>query len=109
MKMTHTVSVEEKRRHPRKPCLISVECNIKDNIFTNYIQNISHDGVFIETKDSFEIGQRITLKILAPYNLTNVKHLVGEIVRIETTGIAVKFTSETSEQEEMIRIFVENI
>jgi Tfp pilus assembly protein PilZ len=109
MKTKHAVSVEEKRKHPRKACLISVECNIKDNIFTNYVQNISNDGVFIETKDSFEIGQRVTLKILAPYNLTNVKHLVGEIVRIDLTGIAVRFKSETPEQKEMIRIFVENV
>ncbi len=109
MKATPPVAVEEKRKHPRKSCLISVECNIKDNIFTNYIQNISYDGVFIETTDSFDVGQRITLKILAPYKLTDASHIVGEIVRIDPTGIAVKIKNETSEQEEMIRVFVENL
>jgi len=99
----------EKRKHPRKPCLISVECGLKDSVFTNHIHNISDEGVYIETEASFSIGQEITLRILAPYTLKNVKHLIGKVVRIEVGGIAVKFIRGDAEQKDMIKEFVENI
>ncbi len=109
MACREAVQVEEKRKHPRKTCLISVECSIKDSIFTNYIYNISSAGIFIETTEPFEEGQRVALKILAPYNLTKANHIIGEVVRVEPDGIAVRFKKESPEQEEMICLLVENI
>jgi Tfp pilus assembly protein PilZ len=109
MAYQEAVQGEEKRKHPRKSCLISVEFSIKDSIFTNYIYNISNDGVFIETTEPFEEGQCISLKILAPYNLTKANRIIGEVVRVESNGIAIRFKKESPEQEEMIRLMVENI
>jgi len=109
MAYQEAVQVEEKRKHPRKACLISVECSIKDSIFTNYIYDISNDGVFIETTEPFEEGQSISLKILAPYNLTKANRIVGEVVRVESDGIAIRFKKESPEQQEMICLLVENI
>ncbi len=102
-------SFKEKRKHPRKSCLIAVECGIKDSVFVNYIHNISYDGVFIETNEPFEMGQSISLKILAPYDLKNVNHINGNIVRVESKGIAVKFNNDDPEQKAMIKEFVEKI
>ncbi len=109
MAYQEAVQVAEKRKHPRKSCLLSVECSIKDSIFTNYICNISNEGVFIETTEPFEQGQRVSLKILAPYNLAQANHIVGEVVRVESDGIAIRFKKGSLEQEEMIRLLVENL
>ncbi len=99
----------EKRKFPRKPCLISVECGLKDSVFTNHIQNISNEGVYIETTESFSVGQEISLRILAPYKLNQIKNIIGEIVRVEPLGIAVRFRKDDPVQEALIRVFVENI
>jgi Tfp pilus assembly protein PilZ len=109
MANSETSPFEEKRKHPRKACLLSVEYSIKDSIFTNYIRNISNDGVFIETTEPFEEGQRVMLKILAPYNLKDVNRIIGEVVRVDADGIAVRFKKESPEDEKMIRMFVEKI
>lgn len=99
----------EKRKYPRKPCLISVECGMKDSVFTNHIQNISYDGVYIETTEPFTVGQEISLRILAPYKLNQIKNIGGVIIRVESLGIAVRFKKEDPVQEALIRAFVENI
>lgn len=99
----------ERRKFPRKPCLISVECGIQDSVFSSQIRNISYNGVYIETQEPFDVGQVITLRVLAPYKLKNVKQLSGKIVRTEPNGIAVSFIKEDDEQEAMIKAFVENI
>jgi Tfp pilus assembly protein PilZ len=109
MAYQEAVQVEEKRKSPRKNCLISVECSIKESVFTNYIYNISNDGVFIETNKAFEEGQQVSLKILAPYNLTKMNRIMGEVVRVELDGIAVRFKKEDPEQEEMISMLVEKL
>ncbi len=102
-------SFKEKRKHPRKSCLIAVECGIKNSIFVNYIHNISYDGVFIETSEPFEVGQTISLKILAPYDLKKINHIAGKIVRVESKGIAINFSSDDPVQKTMIKEFVEKI
>ncbi len=109
MDSTGDNAITEKRKNPRKSCLIAVECGIKESIFVNYIHNISVEGVFIETDESFELGQTITLKILAPYDLKNINHISGEIIRVEPKGIAVKFKSDDADQKANIKTFVDNI
>lgn len=100
---------DEKRKHPRKPCLISVECNTKSRIFTNHIRNISHDGVYIETEEEFSVGEEISLRILAPYKLNQIKNIIGTVVRADTQGIALKFKKDDPVQKALINAFVENI
>jgi Tfp pilus assembly protein PilZ len=109
MNLASEPAFEEKRRTPRKPCLISVECGIKDRVFTNHIRNISDDGVFIETETTFEVGQEISLRILAPHKLNRIKNIGGKVVRVDSSGIAVEFIKDDPVQEALIRAFVENI
>jgi hypothetical protein len=102
-------AVDEQRNSPRKPCLISVECGIRDRVFTNHIQNISYDGVFLETDSEFAVGQEISIRILAPHKLSRIKNITGEIVRVAADGVAVLFSKGDPVQEALIRAFVENI
>lgn len=84
----------EKRKHPRKSAFIVVDCATNNGPFTDFIQNISHGGVFIQTGASFYVGQRIEMN----FSLSGGDHAVtvkGEVVRIDAKGIGVKFIGET--------------
>ena len=80
----------EKRKHSRKTSLIAVECLTNDAPFTDFIQNISNGGVFIETDAPFYIGQQIILNF-SPPNVENAIIVRGKVVRVDPKGIGVKF------------------
>jgi Tfp pilus assembly protein PilZ len=80
----------EQRKHSRKTSLIAVECRTNDALFTDFIQNISNGGVFIETDAPFYIDQEIILN----FSLSNVENAIivrGKVVRVDPKGIGVKF------------------
>ena len=100
---------QERRTHPRKSCLLSIDWSYASNVFTNAIQNISLGGMFIETNEPFEPGQTISLKILAPAKLKKVTSLKAKVVRVEPSGIAVEFTKESPEQVSLVEYLIDNI
>ena len=76
-KSVKTINLDENesfmRKNPRKTCLIRVKCKIADTSFKSYIINFSMDGVFIETKDRFPVGQ----KTVMTFNLPNHHRTIG--------------------------------
>ena len=102
-------SSKERRKHERKTCLLSVDWSVSNSIYTNAITNVSEGGMFIETTEPFEIGQTISLRILAPPHLNKINQLHATIRRIEPGGIAVEFLKDDPRQTEMIRFLMENI
>jgi type IV pilus assembly protein PilZ len=85
-----TETYEESREHPRKASLIPVDCSTHDLCFTNFIQDISEGGVFIETNAPFYVGQKITLN----FSLSGTEDVIsvgGQVARINSQGIGVKF------------------
>lgn len=86
----HTFTLRELRRHPRRPSFISVESSSNDVSFTDFIQDISNGGVFIQTDGSFFVGQEISLTFSLPKTQQNIT-VNGEVARIDSTGIGVKF------------------
>lgn len=85
---------DEKRKHPRKSAFIVVDCATTNGPFTDFIQNISHGGVFIQTGASFYVGQRIEMN----FSLSGADRAVtvkGDVVRIDSQGIGVKFIGAT--------------
>jgi Tfp pilus assembly protein PilZ len=99
----------ENRTAPRKLCLISISWSDKDNIITHYIKNISSTGVLIETTEPFEIGQEISIRILAPSNLQTDNHFNGTVVRSDSEGIGVQFTREDDLQIATIENLIQKI
>lgn len=83
---------KDKRRHLRKTVLISVECSTESVSFTDFIQDISSGGVFIETDAPFDIGQEITMKF-SPHESEQPITVRGEVVRIGAKGVGVKFVN----------------
>ena len=102
-----TVDLDE-RETPRVPCSIDVDYTTQDQKYTNTILDISPAGVFIETDDPPEIGQKITLIFSF---LTSEDHfeVVGEIVWRSSQGIGVKFYDLSFDKQKWIRDFVGKI
>ncbi len=81
---------KDKRRHPRKTALISVECATESVSFTDTILDISEGGVFIETDAPFDIGQEIMMNF-SPSESENPITVSGKVVRVDPNGIGVEF------------------
>ena len=86
----HKSKITETREHPRKPSFIPVECSSQGTSFTDFIQDISNGGVFIQTTGNFYIGQQITLAFSLPKAGEEI-NISSEVVRIDSEGIGVKF------------------
>lgn len=104
-----TVSLDEEetsmRGHLRKPCLIPVNYTIQEQTYESYILDISTVGVFIETNESFSVGDEMVLSFSVPDYQQTLK-LSGIIVWIGHQGIGVKFKNLSPYQEDMIKSFI---
>ncbi len=83
-------SLTEMREHLRKPSFIPVDCSSQDVCYTDFIQDISNGGVFIQAEGNFYIGQQITLTFSLPKTKKDIT-VQGEVVRVDLQGIGVKF------------------
>lgn len=102
-----TVNLDE-RETPRKSCNIDVEYTTQDQKYTNTILDISPAGVFIETDDPPEVGQKITL-IFSFLAFEDHFEVTGEIVWRSPQGIGVKFYDLTLDKQKRIRDIVGKI
>ena len=82
--------IKERRAFIRKKCAIPVSYATYDRVYSNTIKNISQKGVFIETKEPFDVGQEILLNFTPSRNADPIK-VRGKVVRITEEGIGVKF------------------
>lgn len=87
------IPYEEMREHPRKTSLIAVDCTTHDVCFTNFIQDISNGGVFIETNAHFYVGQQLKMNFSLP-KIEGSIAVEGKVLRVDSQGIGVKFVSE---------------
>jgi Tfp pilus assembly protein PilZ len=79
-----------RRRQPRKTYFMEVDFATPRRVTSGYIQNISSNGLFVETRESFSVGQQITLSFKLPDSEEHIK-IGGEIVRITSQGVGVRF------------------
>jgi len=84
------VPVEEKRQHARTIRLVEVDFVIQDRAHRGFIFNISDGGAYIETRETFLVGQKLVLAFPSPNSKKHVKK-TGEIIRTDKNGIGVKF------------------
>lgn len=93
MEILNTVEekeLEKKRHAPRINYFMEVDYLVDDKVFSGYINNISSDGVFIETSETFHKNTGITLTFALPSSKGHIK-LAGQIVRITKDGIGISF------------------
>jgi len=86
-------SKDEKRKHPRRSTLIDITYSSDTRrIFEDFIRNISAAGLYIETNLVTELGQNLTMTFSHPDSGGPIK-ISGNIVRIDSRGIGVKFNT----------------
>ena len=81
---------DEKREHPRKQTFIWTECSADTRFFTDFIQNLSVSGLFIETQLPFFVGEKLSMTFSLPGADDPIK-ITGKIVRVDPNGIGVQF------------------
>lgn len=83
-------SEKENRHYPRRHFYKSVIFASKNDSFEGSINNLSKNGLFIETGDNFTVGQTVRL-IIPGTKIDNGTMLKGEIKHINRKGIGVQF------------------
>jgi len=68
---------------------------VDDHYYRDFIQDISETGLFIKTSNIFSVGQTIVMTFISPDQQKPYK-INGEIIRVHTDGIGVKFKIESS-------------
>ena len=106
-----TVSLDEDeeasmRGHRRKRCLLNVTYSSEGKEYKDYILDISSVGVFIETDETFSVGQQIVLNFTLP-NYQQPLKLDSSVAWIGQRGIGVKFKHLSPYQEEIIHSYIE--
>jgi len=90
LERVQTKQIVKKRKAPRVEYFMEVDFVVNERYYSSYINDISINGVFIETHDSFEIEESITLSFALPNSQGHIK-ATGTIVRTSPDGIAVAF------------------
>lgn len=107
-----TINLDENesfmRKNPRKNCTIPVNYKIDGTSFKSRITNISQEGVLIETKDPFPVGQKIDLAFKLANNPAIFK-IKSKVTRSGPLGIGVNFLDLSQAQQEIIRAYIEKV
>lgn len=90
LKTVEEKELEKKRKSPRINYFMEVNYVVDDRAFSGYINNISTEGVFIETTETFQLHSNITLTFALPNSQGHIR-VAGKIVRITPEGIGIAF------------------
>ncbi len=99
---------KELRQSYRKYFFMIIDYNVEGQYFRDFIQDINDGGVFIETYQTFSVGQTILMSFMSPEYLKPFK-IGGEIVHVHPYGFGVKFKIESQVQKEAIKNLVNMI
>jgi Tfp pilus assembly protein PilZ len=108
LKYLYEEQIPEKRKYDRKDFLRIIDYTVGDRYYRDFIQDMSNSGVFIKTSQTFSEGQMILMTFMSPYNQQPFK-INGEIIRVHTDGIGVKFKIESQVQESVLKSYVNMI
>jgi uncharacterized protein (TIGR02266 family) len=86
--------------------LLNVTYSSEGKQYKDYILDISSVGVFIETEESFNVGQQMVLNFTLP-NYQQALKLDSSVAWIGHRGIGVKFKHLSPYQEEIIHSYIE--
>ena len=81
---------KDSRKYFGKNQLLLANCETSSTKFSEYIQDLSSGGAFIQTDKKLNIGQEIAMTISLPNSRKSLK-ATGEIVRISPKGVGVEF------------------
>ena len=89
--LQHANSIVDERILPRNTCLIPANCKLKKRSCKGLILDLNSFGAYIDTSESFPIGEEIHLNFYNPFSHKKML-LDGKIIWSNTSGIGVKFS-----------------
>ena len=81
---------QKARVYSRVPCSEGTHFSANRELFHGTIKNVSQGGIYIQTKERFEVGQEVVVAGPFGENNQDVKRC-GRIVRADSCGIAIQF------------------
>lgn len=93
---------QDRRKHSRKACSLAAYFATWEGSFQSFVRNISHGGMFIQTRRVLPAGQQITVSLPPPANRKEMIEVTGEIVWSVPEGLGIKFTSVSKDLQEII-------
>jgi hypothetical protein len=104
--ITRSTGNHERRKYPRKDCLINARMRLDGRSSSCFILDLSPCGAFIDTSEGIPIGRSAILTFSSP-NIRKHLHLSGRIVWSTTQGAGLEFSHLTAQEREIIRAFTE--
>ncbi len=92
----------EKRKHRRKPVFMMVDYAVEERPYSDFIQDLSLGGVFIETCLPVPVGDEVVVTFPHKGHDTGID-VHGKVVRTSPQGIGVGFKPLNSLQERVIK------
>jgi hypothetical protein len=93
------------RQIQRKSCRLRAVCVLDASTFDGVITDISTVGMFIKTERSFPAGKSIRVSCRLP-GTDRALIVRGKILRVESSGIGIRLTDLTADQDKAIRAFI---
>ncbi|KKK93899.1 hypothetical protein LCGC14_2688280 [marine sediment metagenome] len=96
------------RKYERSQFVISVDYETLDEVFKDYIRDISPSGIFMESEETFTLGEEIVLSINFS-DSGNPFRIPTEVARTTSEGIGLKFKFKSQVQEAIITSLIDNL
>ena len=84
-----------------------MDYDTEDGSYRSFIQDINDDGVFIETRESFYVGQDVLLTFTMDDNSSFM--ITGKVGNRKPEGIDVKFEDLSQQEQDMIKTLREKM
>jgi len=90
LKNVEKLILKEKRASARKICRMPVRYFYNEQIYNNFIINISRDGCFIETQKPLLVGEKILMDIQMDGD-EEIIRIKGEVANANRLGSGIEF------------------
>ena len=91
--------------HPRKPSSLIVNFSAGNRFYTDYIEDINPEGLFIGTTEDFKVGDELALAFSHP-KFPDIFRVYGDIIYITEKGVGVQFKNLPKPQQNRIKALV---
>ena len=99
----------EKRAFPRFG--VNDEFNVIGGMYSEYVANLSHGGIFLRCDESLPVGTRVQLKFSILLDDIETIEGIGEVVRHQSNGVpglGIRFVELTERSQEVINYVCQN-
>ncbi|MCP4020320.1 MAG: hypothetical protein GY729_00630 [Desulfobacteraceae bacterium] len=100
--------IGEQREHKRTPYLLQISYATLEGCFTDFILDISLEGVFLETIEPLFVGQKIDFR----FNFKMLKNpvtITGGVAWKGVNGVGVKFLFKDKKEKEQFKDIIEKL